>query len=77
MRLLLEPRLGEVRTGLRSRAGAGDIALLAKCAVVVEEDEGALDGRALGGVAGEGVAVLEVVGAAYASGKRRVAPLSV
>ena len=33
-----------------------------ECALVVEEDEGALDGCALGGVAGEGVAVLEVLG---------------
>ena len=52
----------EVEAGFRSRAGAGDVAPFPEVALVLEEDEGALDGRALGRVAGERVGVIEVVG---------------
>lgn len=54
--------LGEVELGLQAGAGAGDVAPLAEGALVGEEDEGTIDRNALGGVAGEGVAVVEVVG---------------
>ena len=58
----LERLACEVEAGLCPCAGAGDVAPLCECALVVEQDEGAFDGGALGGVAGEGVAVLEVLG---------------
>lgn len=62
VRLVLELTLGEVKAGLPSRAATGDVSPFPEGAVVVEEDEGTLDGGPLSGVAGEGVAVLEVVG---------------
>ena len=52
----------EVEPGLFAGASAGDVAPFVKCALVLEEHEGALDRRSLGGVAGERVAVLEVLG---------------
>jgi hypothetical protein len=51
--------IGEVEVGLEAGAGAGDVAPFLQGALVVEEDEGAVDGHALGGVAGERVAVVE------------------
>ena len=45
-----------------------------ECALVVEQDEGAFDGRALGGVAGERVAVLEVLGGVAPSSERSAPP---
>ena len=62
-RLALERvAVGEVEAGFGAGAGAGDIAPLLQGALVAEEDVGAVDGGALGGVAGERVAVLEVLG---------------
>ncbi len=52
----------DVEARLLTGAGAGDVAPLAECALVAEEDEGVVDGCALGGVAGEGVGVVEVLG---------------
>ena len=52
---------GEVEASFRSRAGAGDVAPFPEVALVLEEDEGALDRRPLGRVAGERVGVIEVV----------------
>src|SRR2546430_1196482 len=54
---------GEVEARLAAGAGEGDVAPLLERALVAEEDEGSLDGRALGGVAGERVAVLEMLAA--------------
>jgi hypothetical protein len=62
VRVALRLGFGEVEAGLCTRAAAGDVAPLLEGAVVGEEDEGALDGAALGGVAREGVAVFQVVG---------------
>src|SRR6266511_2854003 len=62
VRVVLPLDFGEVEACLCSCAGAGDVAPFAEGSLIVEEDEGAVDGGALGGVAGEGVAVLKVVG---------------
>src|SRR5581483_8044427 len=53
---------GEVEAGLAAGAGAGDVAPLLDGALVREQDVGAVDGGALGGVAGERVPVFEVLG---------------
>ena len=53
---------GEVEAGLEAGAAAGDIAPLLQRALVGEEKVGSIDGEALGGVAGERVAVVEVLG---------------
>jgi hypothetical protein len=58
----LNRQLGEIEARLGSRARAGDVAPLAEGAVVGDEDEGALDGGALGGVTGERVGVVELLG---------------
>jgi hypothetical protein len=52
---------GEVELGFAAGACAGDVAPFLDRALVGEEDVGALDSCALGGVAGERVAVLEIV----------------
>ena len=62
MLLAFQRLTDEVEAGSCSSAGAGDVAPLLQRALVVEEDEGAVDGGALGGVAGERVAVVEVLG---------------
>ena len=61
MLLAFERLTGCVEARFRLGAGAGDVAPLAERAFVAEEDEGAVDGCALGGVAGEGVGVVEVL----------------
>ena len=62
MMLSVERVTGEVEACLGSRTGAGDVAPLAERALVAEEDVGAVDGGALGGVAGEGVGMGDVPG---------------
>jgi hypothetical protein len=54
--------VGEVEAGLEASPAAGDVAPLLQGALVGEEDEGAVDGEVLGGVAGERVAVVEMFG---------------
>jgi hypothetical protein len=53
---------GEVEAGLFAGAGADNVPPLLERTLVVEENEGALEGRALGAVARECVPVLEVLG---------------
>src|SRR4051794_12913033 len=62
VRLALRRPVGQVEARFLSSTSAGDVAPLMERANVVEEDEGALYRRALGGVGGECVAVLEVLG---------------
>ena len=66
----------EVEAGRYSRAAADDVAPFAKGALVAEEDVGALECRALGGVAGERVAMLELLGRVEGLIERRT-PVSV
>ena len=54
--------VGEVEAGFEAGAAAGDVAPFLEGALVVEEHVGAVDGCALGGVAGERVAVVEMLG---------------
>jgi hypothetical protein len=55
-------RLGEVEMCSRARAAADEVVPLLQRALPVDQDEGALDRRTLGGVAGERVSVLQVIG---------------
>ena len=57
---VLARRAGDVEAGLGSRAREGDVAPLLEARLAGAEDEGALDGEALGGVAGERVGVADV-----------------
>ena len=60
MALALARRRGDVEARLLARAGEGDVAPLLQSLPADAEDEGALDGDALGGVPGEGVGVADV-----------------
>ena len=62
MALVLARVAGDVEAGLRSRAREGDVAPFLEACLAGAEDEGALDGEALGGVAGERVGVADVAG---------------
>ena len=53
---------GDVEAGLGAGAGEGDVAPFLQACFAGAEDEGALDGEALGGVAGERVGVADVAG---------------
>jgi hypothetical protein len=53
---------GEVDARFAAGARAGDVAPFLECALVRKKDVGALNGGALGGMAGERVAVLDVLG---------------
>lgn len=52
----------EVEAGLEACASAGDVTPLLEGALVAEENEGAIDVEALGGVSREGIAVVEMLG---------------
>ena len=56
-----ERRGREVEAGFSAGARAGDVAPLLQRAPVFDEDEGSFDRRSLGGVTGQGVAVVEVL----------------
>jgi hypothetical protein len=58
--LVLACSAGHVEAGLRARAGERYVTPFLKPRLARAEDEGALDGEALGGVTGEGVGVAEV-----------------
>ena len=58
--LVLARSAGDVEAGLGSCARKRDVAPLLEPCLAGAEDEGALDGEALGGVAGEGVGVADV-----------------
>ena len=60
MALVLARVAGHVETGLSPGAGEGDITPLLQSCLAGAEYEGALDGEALRGVAGEGVRVPDV-----------------
>ena len=59
---------GDVEAGLGSRSGERDVAPLLQARLAGAEDEGAFDGEALGGVAGERVGVADVAGLEVAGG---------
>ncbi len=57
----VERRSREVEAGFSAGARAGDVAPLLQRSPVFDEDEGSVDRRSLGGVTGQGVAVVEVL----------------
>ena len=62
MLLAFQRLTDDVEARFRPSAGARHVTPLAETAFVAEEEEGVVDGCALGGVAGEGVGVVEVLG---------------
>ena len=58
--LVLARRAGDVEAGFGARSGEGDVAPFLEARFAGAEDEGALDGQALGGVAGDRVGVASV-----------------
>ena len=62
MLLAFQRLTDDVDARFRPSAGARHVTPLAETAFVAEEEEGVVDGCALGGVAGEGVGVVEVLG---------------
>ena len=62
MALVLARGAGDVEAGLCAGAGEGDVAPFLQPCFAGAEDEGALDGEALGGVPGERVGVADVPG---------------
>ena len=69
---------GDVEAGFRAGAGEGDVAPFLEACLAGAEDEGALDGEALAGVAGERVGVADVAGLEVAGGSSStVGPRSV
>lgn len=62
VRLPLVGVADEVEPGFRTSSGARDVAPLTERPRVSKEDEGLLESRSLGGMAGEGIAVVEVLG---------------
>ena len=65
---VLARRAGDVEAGLGAGARERDVAPFLQARFAGAEDEGALDGEALGGVAGERVGVADVAGLEVAGG---------